>query len=304
MEQTNEYSPNNIIKGVKLGEGSFGEVYSGSLKSNGKKIAIKRLNKKKLAKVKKGYLIKAFYFELECMQKCNCENSVFLYNNFETNTNYNIIMELCDGDLEHELRKRPKGFNVEEVRYIFSQLNNAFKKMVENNIIHRDLKLGNILVKYTDEKKTKFIPKLSDYGFSKVLTEETTDTFLGTPITMAPEVFDGKRYNSEVDLWSIGVLLYQLHFNDYPYKGNNQSEIRMQIKKKVPYKQPEDFFLKDLINKCLVENPNDRLTWEKYFRHPFIMPEEQRNEILGGKTIKNRKILEKFIKLGRQIIYM
>ena len=294
MEEANEYMPNNIKRGDLLGEGSFGEVYSGILKSNGKKIAIKRLNKGKLAKCKNGYLLQAFQFEIECMKKCNCENSVFFYNNFETTTNYNIIMELCDNDLEHELRKRPEGFNVEEIRNIFSQLNNVFKKMVANDIIHRDLKLGNILVKYTNEEKTKFIPKLSDYGLSKVLTEKSTGTYLGTPVTMAPEIIDGRSYGKEADLWSVGILLYQLHFNEYPYNGNCIDKIRKKIKNKVPYKQTEDFFLRDLINKCLVENPLNRITWDQYFKHPFFMPEEQRKEILNkiitGETKKNEEI--------------
>ena len=216
------YLPNNIIKGVKLGEGSFGEVYCGSLRSNGKKIAIKRLNKEKLAKVKNGYLIKAFQLEKECMKKCNCENSVFFFNDFETSTNYNIIMELCDGDLDHELQKRPEGFSVEEIRYIFSQLNNVFKKMVANNIIHRDLKLENILVKYTDDEKTKFIPKLSDYGFSKVLIEKNTGTLLGTPYTMAPEVIDGnliimKLIYGVLEYYYINFILMNILMKEIAY---------------------------------------------------------------------------------------
>ena len=279
MEQDNEFNMNNISIGKRLGKGSFGEVFSGTL-SDGRKIAIKRVSQKNLEKAKGGYLFKAFFRELECMKKCNCENSVILYNDFKSNNNFNIIMELCDGDLDHELRKRPEGFKVEEVRYIMSQLNNAFKKMVENNIIHRDLKLQNILIKYIDEEKTKFIPKLSDYGFSKIVTEKYTGTVLGTPATMAPEIMNKQEYNNKVDLWSIGVLLYQLHFNEYPYKGKIQ-EIKKNIRNKVPYKQPEDYFLRDLINKLLVENPIYRLSWEEYFQHPFFMSEEKRNEILN-----------------------
>ena len=290
MEQDNEYNMNNISIGKRLGKGSFGEVFSGTL-SDGRKIAIKRVSQKNLEKAKGGYLFKAFFRELECMKKCNCENSVILYNDFKSNNNFNIIMELCDGDLDHELRKRPEGFKVEEVRYIMSQLNNAFKKMVENNIIHRDLKLQNILIKYIDEEKTKFIPKLSDYGFSKIVTEKYTGTVLGTPATMAPEIMNKQEYNNKVDLWSIGVLLYQLHFNEYPYKGKIQ-EIKKNIRNKVPYKQPEDYFLRDLINKLLVENPIYRLSWEEYFQHPFFMSEEKRNEILN-KINNNENDLKK-----------
>ena len=231
--EADEYNQNNIRSDKLLGHGTFGEVYSGSLKSSGKKIAIKRISKKKMQQYNFEYMKKSFFNELDCMKKCNCENSVYLYNHIETQNNYNIIMELCDGDLDHELRKRPEGFNTDEVRYIISQLNNAFKKMVQNNIIHRDLKLGNILIKYTDETKTKFVPKLSDYGFSKELSDKSgiTKTSLGTPSTMAPEVIKGK-YNNKVDLWSIGVLMYQLHFNELPYKGRDHNKILKKIKNK------------------------------------------------------------------------
>ena len=279
MDKENDFSQKNIQMKDELGSGSFGKVFSGFLKSNGLKIAIKRISKKKISEVGP-YLLNAFKKELECMQKCNCENSVIFYTNFETSNNYNIVMELCDNDLSNELKKRPNGFDVEEVRYIMSQLNKAFKKMVENNIIHRDLKLGNILIKYTDETKTTFIPKLCDYGFSKTLKESdpVASTHLGTPATMAPEIILGKKYGPEADLWSIGVLTYQLHFNSLPYKGKNEKEIYTNIKNRVPYKQPEDPDLRDLINKLLEEDPKKRLSWKEYFRHPFF--KEENTEVI------------------------
>ena len=137
--------------------------------------------------------------------------------------------------------------------------------MVENNIIHRDLKLGNILIKYSDEAKTKFVPKLSDYGLSKELSDKSgiARTSLGTPATMAPEVTAKNIYNNKADLWSVGVLLYQLHFNEFPYKGRAASEIARNIKNQIPYKQAEDLFLRDLINKLLVVNPMNILNQKK-----------------------------------------
>ena len=193
-------------------------------------------------------------------------------------------MELCDNDLSNELKKRPNGFDVEEVRNIMSQLNNAFKKMFEHNIIHRDLKLGNILIKYTDEAKTKFKPKLCDYGFSKVLNDSFTQTHLGTPATMAPEIMSGKNYGPEVDLWSIGVLMYQLHFNKLPYTGKDEKDIYQKIKNKVPYDQPEDPDLRDLINNLLIEDPKKRLFWPSYFNHPFFKGENNKDIVYIGNS--------------------
>ena len=258
----------------KIGHGTFGDIYSATLIKKGVKVAIKRVNKKKMAKYGT-YLEQAFYKELECMQKCNCENSVRYYKKFETENNHNIIMELCDGDLSSELNKRTEGYNTEEVKYIISQLNNAFRKLHENHIVHRDLKLGNILIKYTDDTKKKFIPKLCDYGFSKELDNTNTETHLGTPATMAPEIMKGQKYDSKADLWSVGVILYQLHFKSLPYLGVTEENILKKIQNKTPYKQPEDPKLKDLINKLLVEDPQKRLSWEEYFNHPFFDNEEQ-----------------------------
>ena len=272
----------NIVLEKQIGNGSYGKVYKGYFKKSGEKIAIKTLNKEKMnqhGNEMKQYLEKAFIRELEAMKKCYCENSVKLYRNFKTEDYYYIIMELCDNDLSNELKKRRKGFSAKEItkeiKSLMSQLNNAFKKMDDNKIIHRDLKIENILIKYKDETKKDFIPKLCDYGFSKILKEnDLTFTGLGTASTKAPEIWEGKPYNSKVDLWSVGVIIYQLHFKDLPYKGNNEKELYKQIKENVPYKKSEDLILRDLLDHLLVKDPSKRYSWEDYFNHPFFKEEK------------------------------
>ena len=88
-----------------------------------------------------------FNKELSNMQQCYCENSVEIYDYFDTEKDFVIIMELCDNNLFTELLKTKNGFNEKEIKYILVQLNNAFKIMNDKNIIHRDIKLHNILVK-------------------------------------------------------------------------------------------------------------------------------------------------------------
>ena len=264
------YQLTDIQLEKKIGKGSFGDIYSGVIKKNGKKVAIKRVNKQKIMQFPNNYLLKAFFAELDCMKKCNCENSVRYYNYNETEHNYNIIMELCENDLMKELNNRKEGFSTEEVKDIMSQLNNAFRKLYENKLIHRDLKLLNVLITYKNKEKTKFIPKLCDYGFSKEIDKATTGTHLGTPATMAPEVMKNKPYNYKADLWSVGVIIYQLHFKELPYSGSTEGIILKKIQAKTPYKQAEDPKLRDLINKLLVEDPDKRLSWEEYFNHPFF----------------------------------
>ena len=255
----------------QIGSGTFGDVYKGIEIHSGIKVAIKRIKKKFLYENGK-YLLKSFYKEIECMKKCSCENSVKFIKEFATQNYFNIIMELCDTDLLCYLYQRPNPFTIEEIRETFIQLNNAFRKMHQNNILHRDLKLGNILLKFTDNSKNNFIPKLSDYGFSKELNKYnyTSITHLGTPATMAPEIMNNKPYNEKSDLWSIGVMLYQLYYRDIPFDGKNEVEILQKIESNLPYKQPDDIIFRDLINKLLVVEVSNRLSWNEYFNHSFF----------------------------------
>ena len=260
----------DIVLEKKIGSGSFGDVYSGHLKSTGEKIAVKRV-KKKILKQYGEYLINAFWKEINSMKLCDCQNSVHLIQTLETENNYNIVMELCDTDLLCYLNKSPVPFTVEEVRDTFKQLNNVFRIMNKNKIIHRDLKLGNILIKFTDKNKKKFVPKLSDYGFSKDLNNSNyTATHLGTPATMAPEIMMNKPYNEKSDIWSLGAMMYQLHYKEIPYPGFSEQQILAKIQRNHRRNQPTDPDFRDLLNKIFVVDPDKRMSWEEYFNHPFF----------------------------------
>lgn len=218
--KNNKLQLNDIKIEEKIGDGSYGHIYKIQYIKTSEYFALKRINKRKL-KENPGYtdyLFQALYKELECMKKCECENSIKLYGNFQTENNFNIMMELCDSDLAHYLSEKNEGLTSDEIKELFNQLNNAFKKMNANNIIHRDLKLSNILIKHSDSDHKKIIPKLSDYGFSKELKEHSASTRVGTLDTMAPEVVRCEEYNEKADLWSVGVMIYQLYFKELPYK--------------------------------------------------------------------------------------
>ena len=149
--------------------------------------------------------------------------------------------------------------------------------MKENRIVHRDLKPGNILIKYKNKNKNEFIVKLCDYGESKLV--EKTKTLLkshaGTEGYMAPEIIkitEGEYYNSECDLWSLGIIIYELFFGEIPYKGINEVKILENIENlgKSAIKKTGNEKLDDLIGQLLEKNPKERITWEKYFNHPFF----------------------------------
>ena len=301
---------NEIIKDQyrlikEIGKGSFGNVYLvEDIKNAKNKFALKRIQSNKLNESE--YLLKAFKLELEVMKKCECENSVQLIEFFQTTHFHNMILELCDGDLDTILKTKETGFSEQELKGILLQLNNVFKIMNKENIIHRDLKLKNILytsnikttelldrgLNLSDEfnensiqiKKDDITIKLTDFGFSKVLDEDITSTKLGTPATMAPEIMMNvnKGYTNKVDLWSIGVISYQLLFKRLPFTGYNEQDLLNNIKTKslsFPSTKKLSDQCKELMTKLLQINPDQRLNWKEYYDHPFFMNENDEDNV-------------------------
>ena len=209
-----------------------------------------------------------------CSNSNKNENSVGYYDYYETEKEFAIVMELCDGNLLKILKDNGKGFNPDEIYNIMSQLNNTFKIMKENNIVHRDIKLENVLIKYKNDQESDFTVKLTDYGISKRVTDTTfCKTHAGTSLTMAPEILGGeesKEYSDKVDLWSIGIMIFQLFFRDYPFKGATEPIVLKNIKETKHLPSTNNINLDDLIKSLLNPDPKERLSWDEYFEHPFF----------------------------------
>ena len=231
------------------------------------------------------------------MDLCYNENSIKLKKYFKNEDEFVFTMELCDDNLEKMLSEK-KGFTPEEIYKIMSQLNNTFKIMARKRIVHRDLKLENILIKYINKEKGDYIVKLSDYGVSKqVTTTKICKTYAGTAITMAPEILEGegeKGYDSKCDLWSIGIIIYRLFFNDYPYKGNTEFALLKTIKSsglKV-LKKTNNKDLDHLIRGLLIRDIKERFSWENYFNHPFFISKEKNTTDEKQPTIQSKIIIK------------
>ena len=133
-----------------------------------------------------------------------------------SNNKYYLIMEYCDmGDLKEYMKYRD--LNETELKHYVKQIRDGMWELHTNNIVHRDLKPQNILVTSDDTLK------ISDFGFAKSYNPdiELQQTMCGSPLYMAPEILEQKRYTDVVDLWSIGVIMYELFFNEVPVKGKN-----------------------------------------------------------------------------------
>ena len=273
-------------KGKKLGKGGFGIIYeSNSLKKKEEKFAIKIMEKKKVKDYIKRKLpnirklteqdikpyIDGFYNEvnhMKILQGINNENenTVIFKEYFNTQEEFVIVMELWDNDLS----KNEKKLSYNEIKMILGQLNNSFKIMNKNKILHRAIKPENILIKKNNEKTIYKLKLTDDSG----LLNDSTNIISSDKINKnyriySPEVLKGKKYGEESDLWSLGVLIYYLYFKAYPFQGKDVKEILDKIEKgiKIDIKEND---LNDLVSKLLIKDPLKRMSWREYFDHTFM----------------------------------
>ena len=201
------------------------------------------------------------------------ENAVLIDEFFEHNNEMAISMELCDTNLFDHLANKKDNLSSEEIYYILNQLNNSFEIMNKNGILHRALRIENILIKYENNAKDKFIAKLkltNDCCLkdSKLLPGKISDNRW----IYAPEVLKGNNYTEESDLWSLGILIYLLSFKEYPFLGENKEEVLSNIKNinLKGLKKTDNEALNDLIKNLLAIEPMNRLTLDQYFNHSFF----------------------------------
>jgi len=305
-----------------IGSGGYGNVYLGKDKETQELRAIKVMNINEIKNgLKSEYMtdeiedflknyIDGFIQEFNIMKICSKNNtniySVKCYEYFNTENEFVLIMELCDDNLLNYAIRIKREFTQEEILNIMTQLNNTFRIMKDNNIVHRDLKLENILIKYNDQTKKDYTVKLTDYGVSKRLfsLSKKCKTHVGTITTMAPEILEGEgegknEYNYKCDLWSIGIIIYRLLFKEPPYPGQTEIAILNKIKKlgTKSLKKTENKELDNLIKRLLEKNPKNRLDWDEYLNHPFFNQTKEEDDkqlsFSNNYSIETRKESEK-----------
>ena len=201
-------------------------------------------------------------------------NTVIFEEYFNNYDYFVIVMELCNDNLYNYIKKKSNFLKFEEIQQILIQLNNSFRIMVKNKILHRALKPENILVK--TEENSKILYKLKLTNNSCLLNESKRidlddPIFSGNLCIYAPEVLNGEKYTEKSDLWSLGITIYFLFNKVYPFSGKNKKEILNNIKRGLAKKISENSDFNDLINKLLEVDPEERMSWKEYFKHPFLI---------------------------------
>jgi len=277
----NKYDDNNFIEIDYISNGAYGIIYRAYSIKDKKEVCLKKINIDKMKIDYKNCYSKYIDREINILKSLNeYKSSVHYYDDYDSNNERILIIEKCDENLREYIEKNKKIFNIEDIKNLFKELNEVFYAMQKKSIIHRDLKLENILVKYINKEENKIILKLSDFGTSKIKDNEFTG-LIGTKDYIAPEIQLKivEDYKSSVDIFSLGIILYQLsHKLKHPFKIIENDSIvfkYMNYYKEDNYpiefdESIKDDRFKDLIIRILKLKPENRLTWEEYFNHEFF----------------------------------
>ena len=291
------FGPNDYEKIEKIGTGQFSTVYKVRHINSGDIYAMKVIEKR--PENQKAEQLKQIKREIENLKRCyhweNNYNTVKLFNYFETNEQYFLVFNFCDTTLEKYVEENYQNgiMPLKDIKKLFLELNNGFKNLYVEKVIHRDIKINNILIEYRFGDKSDFVPRLADFGISRdvstqsnPMTKSVSSLFLS-----APEILkNGTDYSFASDLWSIGVLLYKLAFGKYPFEGEGPVDLYFNIMEgKNKLQKSGDKAFDDLISKLLQKDKDMRIKYPYYFNHQFFKYKEP-DTIINIRTKYNIEI--------------
>jgi NIMA (never in mitosis gene a)-related kinase len=264
----------NIIQ--EIGTGAHSKVYK--VQKNGQLYAMKKISLKNISNNQKKYLLS----ELKILSEHNCQYIIKYYDSFVFDDSINYIMEYCaKGTLYGAIKNKQMPDDL--IWKYFSQLCYSIDYLHKNKIIHRDLKSTNILIDGNDNIK------LIDFGVSKILNDYMTYTksFVGTPYSMSPEILRNVFYDCKVDVWALGIILYELTHKKMPFNCKTIEQLNQQILQgKYILNDSINSNFKGIIKRCLQTSPHKRI------RLP---------EILKLSTVKKHKPITECFQKIKQI---
>jgi len=251
----------------ELGVGTFGRVLLVQHNATQAQYAIKAIDKRQRTNIQE-----RFYFrrEIEIMYRIHHPNVVKLFGHFEDNTYCYFIMEYIEGGNIYSYipKNGVPTISTQQVASIIKDVISAtyFLHHMNPPIIHRDIKPENVLL--TSGMKAK----LTDFGWSNYMEGGyKRTTVCGTPIYLAPEMINNTGHNEKVDIWCIGVLLFELMTGVQPWPGNDIQTVKYNISRlKINWPKNMDRTAADLISKILKYNPEERISLRNMLNHPFF----------------------------------
>ncbi|CAG9325960.1 unnamed protein product [Blepharisma stoltei] len=251
-----------------LGEGAFGKCYLCENNSDKSTCVIKQIDISRMSSQEK----KEAYHEAKVMSAFDHPN-IIRFRDVYTTTNgkLNIVMDHADGgDLATKIKEqRGRPFNENQILDWFVQICLAMKHVHDRKILHRDIKGQNIFL-----MKERNMIKLGDFGIAKVLnhTIDKARTQVGTPYYLSPEIIENRPYSFKSDVWSIGVLLYELCALRPPFDGNSIHQLSCNIVRGIYTPLSNNFSkdLKNLIGQMLSLDPNKRPNIAQILKMPFV----------------------------------
>ena len=273
----------------QIGKGTFGRVFRAFDKEEKIEVAIKivSIDKKNMKE------IKGALNEVRILASLNSKYIVNYQEAFvnPSQTQLWIVMEyMPGGDLAHmiSLNKKKKTKLLEDdIWKYFLQILKGIRDLNTKNIIHRDIKPANIFL-----SKDLKILKIGDMNVSKVLKNENlTDTAIGTPYYLAPEIWNRELYDEKCDVFSLGCLIFELASLKHPFEANSSHELHSKVQNVITPNIPWDYSseLNTIVKKCMTKNPLDRPSAEELLQNAFVL---EKNE----KFILENAIEESFFK--------
>ena len=268
----------------QIGKGSYGKIYLAFDKKQEKKVALKIINKNFLDILNK---TEEAFIEQYMLKICNeNKNIINLLGCFTTKEKLIFVLDYYkNGNFEDYLKniQTENGLlSYETAKFYLAEILNILKYLQKNNISHLDLKPNNFLL------DSRLHLKLIDFSTAKIqnkkfnlktkkfeLNQEkkiNLNNFIGTPQYCSPEILNNNVQNFfTCDIWSFGIIMYELFHNKTPFDNYNLNKMIENIKKGEFYlneKLPNE--IKDLIKKCLIVDQNKRITLNEIFIHPFF----------------------------------
>ncbi|XP_073792070.1 serine/threonine-protein kinase MARK2 isoform X42 [Danio rerio] len=246
-----------------IGKGNFAKVKLAKHILTGKEVAVKIIDKTQL----NSSSLQKLFREVRIMKLLNHPNIVKLFEVIETEKTLYLVMEYASGGEVFDYLVAHGRMKEKEARAKFRQIVSAVQYCHQKCIVHRDLKAENLLL------DADMNIKIADFGFSNEFTlGNKLDTFCGSPPYAAPELFQGKKYDGpEVDVWSLGVILYTLVSGSLPFDGQNLKELRERVlrgKYRIPFYMSTD--CENLLKKFLVLNPTKRGSLEQIMKDRWM----------------------------------